>query len=153
MIRRLNLFGSRWRPCMLTKPTGSSTGDPWVNSCYALSPWFGQFRYYGSLHSMEIHQLSVTVLSKHSTSRFGVSQTLGILVSILHHHCLHHKLPGSINSWPTSNQVCSLRIWHTLTDYCHLQITLALWYMLFLACIFVELFLNKECTYLDDFWF
>ena len=26
-------------------------------------------------------------------------------------------------------------------------------YVVFLACIFVELFLNKECTYLDDFWF
>ena len=24
-------------------------------------------------------------------------------------------------------------------------------YVVFLACIFVELFLNKECTYLDDF--
>ena len=26
-------------------------------------------------------------------------------------------------------------------------------YVVFLACIFVELFLNKECTYLDNFWF
>ena len=25
-------------------------------------------------------------------------------------------------------------------------------YVVFLACIFVELFLNKECTYLDDFF-
>ena len=24
-------------------------------------------------------------------------------------------------------------------------------YVVFLACILVELFLNKECTYLDDF--
>ena len=30
-------------------------------------------------------------------------------------------------------------------------ITLAVQYMFFLACIFVELFLNKECTYLNDF--
>ena len=36
--------------------------------------------------------------------------------------------------------------------YCCLQITWALQYMLFfLACIFVELFLNKEYTNSDDF--
>ena len=35
--------------------------------------------------------------------------------------------------------------------YCHLQITLELCYMFFFACIFVELFLNNKCIYLDDF--
>ena len=81
------------------------------------SPWFGQFTYYGNSYTTKfINWASGTVQSKHSTSRFGVSQTLRILVSILCHHCLHHKLPGSINSWPTTNQVCSLCIWITLMD-------------------------------------
>ena len=81
------------------------------------SPWFGQFRYYRNSHQWKfINSASVTVPSKCSTSRIGVSQTLGILVSILCHHCVNHKLPGSIDSWPTTNQVCSLHIWYTLTD-------------------------------------
>ena len=39
---------------------------------------------------------------------------LEFLVSILCHHCLHHKLPGSIDSWPNTNQVCPLHICHYL---------------------------------------
>ena len=88
------------------------------------STWFGQFTYYGISYSMEFHHQYPTdsisawsqVQSKHLTSRLGVSQTLEILVSILHHHCLHHKLPGSINSWPNTNQVYSLHIWYMPTN-------------------------------------
>ena len=63
-----------------------------------------------------INSASGTVQSKCSTSRLGVSKTLGILITLLHQHCLHHKLPGSIDSWPNKNQVCSLHIWHTPTN-------------------------------------
>ena len=61
------------------------------------SPWFGQFRHYWNSDITGIHirqkfinPASVKVLSKRSTSRFGESKTLGILVPILRQHCLHH---------------------------------------------------------------
>ena len=42
-----------------------------------------EFTYYGNSYTMKFfNSASGTVLSKCSTSRFGVSQTLGILVSI-----------------------------------------------------------------------
>ena len=45
----------------------------------------------------------------------------------------------------------NIKYYNHITIYCRLQITLALQYVyvVFLACIFVELFLNKECTYLQ----
>ena len=63
------------------------------------SPWFGQFpiqtllefTYYRNSYTTKfVNSASGTVQSKHSTSRLGVSKTLRILVSILHHHCIYH---------------------------------------------------------------
>ena len=50
-----------------------------------------EFTYYGNSHTTEfVNSASGTVQSKRSTSRLGVSKTLRILVSILHHHCIYH---------------------------------------------------------------
>ena len=70
------------------------------------SPWFGQFAIQTLLNfTIQISQefttgiliqwkfiisASGTVLSKHSTSRLGVSKKLLNWASILHHHCVYH---------------------------------------------------------------
>ena len=45
---------------------------------------------------------------------------LDYLVSISHQHCLHHKLPGPINTWETPFQVGTTHTW--LTSKCVLGV-------------------------------
>ena len=75
------------------------------------SPWFGQFRKFGNSSTL----LQALYSLNAQPPGLECLKTFELLIPILCHHCFHHKIPGSIDSWPYTNQVCSLHIWRTLT--------------------------------------
>ena len=67
------------------------------------------------LHTSDSISASVKVQSKRSTSRlclFWSVKTLQHLLTILHHHCSHHQLPGPIITWENPFQVQTLPTRH-----------------------------------------